>query len=325
MRHSSEKILTTFVIGTTGIALLIALNFRRASVHAQNAAKAVPDWQRAAGGKLAFEVASIKPGNPAKPTPSNFTVDAFDNFDTADPHGHFVASLPLQAYVLFAYKLLYARDQKEAMVAHLPKWFSTDEYVINAQAEGDPTKDQVRLMMQSLLADRFKLAVHFERQELPVLALVLDKPEKTGPKFYPHSKGLPCDGPFPRNVIVAAPTKSTDVFPPFCDKVLQIGLPNGSILMGGRDLTMAQIAAMLSGSGRLPHFVVDRTGLDGRFDFTLEWSNPPDDLVPRQEAQALPGASYQVALQEQLGLKLQSTKASIDTLVVDHVERPSEN
>jgi uncharacterized protein (TIGR03435 family) len=132
------------------------------------------------------------------------------------------------------------------MVAHLPKWFSEDSYVINAQAEGDPTKDQMRLMMQSLLADRFKLAVHFERQELPVLALGLDKPEKTGPKLYPHSKGLLCDGPFPRNVIVAAPTKSTDVFPPFCGKVLKIGLPNGSILMGGRDLTMAQIALMLS-------------------------------------------------------------------------------
>src|SRR5215471_5102417 len=123
MRHSSEKILTSFVIG---IVLLIALNIRSASVYAQNAAEAVPEWQRAAGGKLSFEVASIKPDNPANPTPSNFTVDAFDNFDTADPHGHFVASLPPQAYVLFAYKLLYAREQKEAMVAHLPKWFSED-------------------------------------------------------------------------------------------------------------------------------------------------------------------------------------------------------
>jgi hypothetical protein len=91
MRHSSEKILTTFVIG---IVLLIALNLQSASVHAQNAAEAVPEWERAAGGKLSFEVASIKPDNPVKPTPSNFTVDAFDNFDTADPHGHFVASLP---------------------------------------------------------------------------------------------------------------------------------------------------------------------------------------------------------------------------------------
>src|SRR5262245_32860769 len=109
MRHSSEKILTTFVIG---IVLLNALNLRRASAYAQNAAEAVPEWQRAAGGKLSFVVASIKPDNPAKPTPSNFTVDAFDNFDSVDPHGHFVASLPLQAYVLFAYKLLYARDQK---------------------------------------------------------------------------------------------------------------------------------------------------------------------------------------------------------------------
>jgi uncharacterized protein (TIGR03435 family) len=297
-----------------GVVALTALSL--SGVRAQSQTAVFPEWQKAAGDKMSFEVASIKPGDQAKFTPPNFNMDDVDTFGGADPHGHLVASFPLLDYVFFAYKLSYAREQTEALVAHLPKWFSTDRYVINAQAEGDPTKDQMRLMMQSLLLDRFKLAVHFERREFQVLALVLDKPEKTGPKLYPHSKGLPCDAP---------PTNSTDVFPPFCDKVLARDKPNRVILMGARNFTMAQIAATLSTAGRLPHFVVDRTGLEGHFDFTLEWTNQSVDLVPAQEAQLLLGSSYQQALQEQLGLKLQSTKASIDTLVIDRVERPTEN
>lgn len=299
-----------------GIVAFTALSLSGVRAQSQTAVNNVPEWQKAACGELSFEVASIKPGNPVKPTPPNFNMDDVDTFGGADPHGHLVASFPLLDYVFFAYKLSYAREQTEALVANLPKWFSTDSYEINARAEGDPTKDQMRLMMQSLLADRFKLAVHFERREFQVLALVLDKPEKTGPKLYPHSKGLPCD---------ASPTNSADLFPPFCDKVLARDKPNRVILMGARNLTMAQIAAILSTAGRLPHFVVDRTGLEGRFDFTLEWTNQSTDLVPPQEAQLLLGASYQQALEEQLGLKLHSTKASIDTLVVDHVERPTEN
>jgi uncharacterized protein (TIGR03435 family) len=306
-----------------GIAGFIVLNLLGVLVQAQTAvgilsteSHQVPEWQRAAGGKLSFEVASIKPGDPATFTPPNFALDDLDTFGGADPRGRLVASFDLLSYVLFAYKLPYHRELTESLVATLPKWFSTDSYVINAQAEGDPTKDQMRLMMQSLLADRFKLAVHFERKELPALALVLDKPGKTGPKLYLHSKGLPCD---------ALPANSTDVFPPFCDRALARDKPNRIILMGARNVTMAQIAAILSTAGRLPHFVVDRTGLDGPFDFTLEWTNQSVDVVAPQEAQLLLGASYQEALQEQLGLKLQSTKVSVDILVVDHVERPSEN
>jgi bla regulator protein BlaR1 len=303
--------------GIAGIAALIVLSLSGALLQAQTAAETlstespqVLEWQKAAGGKLSFEVASVKQGNPEKFTPPNFALDFLDSFGGANPHGRFVAQFPLQAYVGFAYKLFsYSQEQKDAMLAHVPKWVSTDQYVINAQAEGNPTKDQMRLMMQSLLADRFKLVVHFERQEVPVLALVLDKPGKTGAKLYPHSSGLACDVP-------------TDVFPRVCDEILAIGRPNNSILMGSRNLTMAQIAAALTAAGRLARPVVDETGLGGRFDFTLEWIRESNNSGP---ADLQEGTTFQEALQEQLGLKLKSTKVSLDTLVIEHVERPSEN
>ena len=308
------------VTGIPGIAALIVLSLSGALMQAQTAAETlstetpqIPEWQKAAGGKLSFEVASIKLADPEKFTPPNFALNFLDSFEGPNPHGRFVAQFPLEAYVGFAYKLSpYSPEQKDAKLVHVPKWVSTDQYAINAQAEGDPTKDQMRLMMQSLLADRFKLAVHFERLEVPVLALVLDKPGKTGAKLYPHSNGLPCD--------VSQPP--SDVFPPVCNAILAIGRPNNSILMGSRNVTMAQVAAVLTTAGRLPRPVVDQTGLVGRFDFTLEWIRESNDAVP---ADVQEGTIFQEALQEQLGLKLKSTKVSLDSLVIDHVERPSEN
>jgi hypothetical protein len=86
--------------------------------------------------------------------------------------------LPLWIYIAFACKLPPNDEQTRAMLAHLPKWFG-GFFEIDARAKGNPSKDQMRLMMQSLLADRFKLAVHFETKEEPVYALTLVKPGKT--------------------------------------------------------------------------------------------------------------------------------------------------
>ncbi len=84
------------------------------------------------------------------------------------------------------------------MQAQLPK-SADDNYAIDAKAEGNPTKDQMRLMMQSLLADRFKLRVHFESRQVPVLGLVLVKPGQLGPNLLPHSEGPGCAESLSRN------------------------------------------------------------------------------------------------------------------------------
>src|SRR5579863_4005111 len=143
----------------------------------------VPDWQTAAGGKMAFEVASVKPSKVFKPP--GF---ALDYGDAKTPGGRLSTSFPLLAYISFAYKLSPS-EMRAAALDQLPKSIGTDLFEIEARGAGNPTKDQMRLMMQSLLADRFKLAVHFESREGPVFALTLVKPGQTGPKLRPHAEG----------------------------------------------------------------------------------------------------------------------------------------
>ncbi len=295
-----------------------------ACIHAQS--QATPEGQTTAAGKMEFEVASIHPAKPGTFTPPSFALDNGDTYSFGDPHGRFFADFPLEVYVAFAYKLWLTPEQSQTMLAKLPKWVSTDSFVIDARAPGDPTKVQMRLMLQSLLADRFKLAVHFETQQSPVLALVLDRPGNTGPKLRPHSAGLPCDAPV-QLPPPGAPESIPGVFPPKCGAYMLMPLQNGTVLLGSRDTTMQRVADSLPFLGNLGRPVVDQTGLTGTFDFTLNFvreSNQP--LSPGAETQPAPqGPTFLEALQEQLGLKLKPIKAPLKILVVDHVEEPSPN
>ena len=260
------------------------------------------DWQTEAGGKLAFEVASIKPSDPDHFRSPTFPLDPGDAYATTG--GRFAADFPLSVYIAFAYKLSLTREQRDAMLAHQPKWVSSDRFTIQAKsADNNPTKDQMRLMMQFLLADRFKLAVHFETQQLPEFALTLIKPGKHGPNLVPHAEGPPCDG-----------TGGPDVFPEVCH-VYSLDSKGGRYLGGSRDTTMELIAGSLPSFGRLGRPVADQTGLTGRFDFKLEWT--PNDQPE--------GPTFLEALREQLGMKLESIKGPVQTLIIDHLERPSEN
>jgi bla regulator protein BlaR1 len=283
-----------------------------------------PDWQTAAGGKLSFEVASVKPTN--RPSPPTFSLDP----GNAKPAGgRFSASFPLSAFIEFAYKL--QPGEAEPALAKSEKWARSGLFDIEAKAEGNPTKDQMRLMMQSLLAERFKLAIHFETHVVPVFALTLVKPGKTGPKLHPHSAGPPC----PDSYALPTPaeiTSSKAVFPPVCGAALSWGKPNAMWLVGGRNITLAYLASSIFSYGRMAGDVdkpvVDQTGLKGTFDFTIEYNfklppvGPPGaDAQPRDSQ----GPTFLEALHKQLGLKFESTKGPQQTLVIDHVERPSEN
>jgi bla regulator protein blaR1 len=290
-----------------------------------------PDWQTAAGGKMAFEVASVKFAKPG-----TFTMPTFflDQGDAKPPGGHFLGSWPLAGYIWFAYKLdTFQSDLR----AQLPKW-AKDDYVIDAKADGNPTKDQMRLMMQSLLAERFKLRVHFETKEVPVLALILVKPGKLGPKLRPHSDGPPCPDSYEMlNPFTTPPPplpKAGDVWPPQC------GTPGGFLgttegtRFGSRNTTMGLLAqdiyAQASRLGELDKPVVDQTRLEGRFDFILAlpagmislFPKPPDPDNPSPDPKGTP---FLNAVREQLGLKLERSRGEVRTLIIDHVERPSEN
>jgi bla regulator protein BlaR1 len=297
--------------GAAVTAILIVIGMLNASVApAQDAI----DWQSKAGGKMSFEVASVKRDTgPFKPP--SFPLDSGDAY--AATGGRFSADFALPTYISFAYKLSLTQEQRQTMIAHLPKWVVEDRFDIQAKAaEANPTKDQMRLMMQALLSERFKLSVHFETQESPVLVLVLVKSGKLGPNLRPHAEGPPCD---------TAP--SADVFPPKCYAMMMTVNPGQMATGGSRNTTLALIGDALPSMGHLARPVVDRTGLSGRFDFAIEWSPETNSTapIPGEPVPDTQGPSFQEALREQLGLKLESTKAPLQILVIDQVERPSEN
>ncbi len=267
------------------------------------------EHQAAAATRMSFDVASIRQSKPATP------------FSERLENSRFTANETLFGYIEFGYNLMPSRQQMDAMLAHLPKWVSTDKFEIQAVAEGNPTKDQMRLMLRSLLADRFQLQVHIVTAQAAVLALILDKPGVTGPQLRPHSDGQPCD------VHPASPTPAVGVYPPACEQLIAIPAANGAILVAARDVNIEKIASFISSLGLLTRPVVDQTGLGGRFDFMIEFTPerkgppPPQDVQP-DDFQV---TTLQEALNEQLGLSLKATNAPLDTLVVDHAERPSEN
>ncbi len=224
------------------------------------------------------------------------------------------------------------------MFRHLPEWVTTDSYHIEARTSTrNPTKDQMRLMMQSLLADRFKMEAHFEIREMTVFALALVKPGKLGPKLILHAGGPPCGsgdsandayGAYLYGGRAAIGRETRETFPPFCDSVALIRKPGGMLMLGYRNATMEMLAGSLSGAVGQGRPVIDQTGLSGRYDFTMEWTLTPNG-PPRPDAGAAPpdtpGPTSVEALRDQLGLKVESTKGPVRILVIDRVARPSAN
>ncbi len=284
----------------------------------------IPQWQSAAGGTMSFEVASIRQSKPGAEVSNNGELD----FSAAYPPtgGLLTTTSDLLGYLIFAYKIVDA-SQIPSLANQLPQWAKTEEFDIQARAENhNPTKDQMRLMMQSLLADRFKLAIHTETRQLPVYALVLDKPGMPGPQLQPHPDDVPCTGankPAPANIVSEPPS--------FCGAV-QAWAVNNQRHFRMVDVTTGQIAAFLAvmggGQGGLDQRpVLDQTGLLGRFDFNIEFL--PESKGPRSpgadDIPEAPGPTFTEALKNQLGLKLVKQTGPVDTFVIEHVERPSEN
>jgi uncharacterized protein (TIGR03435 family) len=280
---------------------------------------------------LAFDVASVKLSKSNIPQYSNFPLGPGEVYI---PNGGFfkATNMPLATYVFFAYKI--KGNQMQSLLPQLPAWATADRFDIEARAEGNPSKDDMRLMMRSLLADRFKLAIHNETRQVPVLALVLLKPGKMGPSLRQHTDDSPCPTRAPSQSEQASAQTPSPLqtvaggFPALCGGLL--GMPPsapGRMRAGARNVTIAFIADSLSATSGLGRPMLDQTGLSGTFDFILEWTRQP--LGPSPPGAVLPpdpsGPTFEEALREQLGLKLESQKGPVDVIVVDHVEHPSDN
>jgi uncharacterized protein (TIGR03435 family) len=250
-----------------------------------------------------FEVASVKPHDPANPR----------TMMVADASGRFTAvGIPVVMLIRTTYNL------QDDQVVGGPDWLRSARFDITAKAADGTSPTALGPMLQALLADRFQLSSHRETRELPVYAAVRAR----------------TDGhPGPRLVANACVWDFTK--PPAPSKPGETRCGNISEGFGRMSLNAMPIPVFLQYlAPKVNRVIVDRTSLTGNFDIELQWT--PDNLPPRQpgapadqpirvngEAIDPNGPSLFTALQEQLGLKLDATRAPVEVLVVDRLEQPT--
>jgi uncharacterized protein (TIGR03435 family) len=239
-----------------------------------------------------FEVASIKRNKSAER-------NATWNFDS---HGRFSGSnVPLQFLITTAYTL------KDSQLTGLPGWADAEKYDIQAKTEGTFDEDRSFALLRTLLADRFGLRFHWMTKRQSVYSLSI---ARGGIKLQPSKEG---------SCVVAGadnpPVLPGEKPPDYCETYFSRG---GQV--DGHRIAISQLLAALS--NQLDYPLIDKTGLKGAYDVHLTWN--PDEAV-NDGADNIAGASIFTSLQEQLGLRLQSTKGPVKVLVIDHIEKPSEN
>lgn len=228
------------------------------------------------GVPLRFEVASVKP-SPNQPSGSG---------GGKSGHGRLtMTNLTLKRCIMGAYGL------GPNLIAGGPEWLDTDRFEIVAKSEQSAGDSVLMKMLQTLLAERFKLTVH--RETRTIRAYVLEV-TKNGPKLEKAPDG-------------------------------ESSTRNGRGLIDAKVTTMNRFAEVLSRQMDLP--VVDHTGLAGVFNLKLEWDSESEKKVkqPADISAVESGPSLFTAIQEQLGLRLTTQKTPVEVLVIDHAEKPSEN
>lgn len=282
--------------------------------------------QSAPAAPAQFEVATIKP-NPACSTelihpPVTVSGGRLNIGCTT------LAELIRVSYAVYADGVTVNLHARKADVSAGPAWVRSDYYAIQAKAEGaTPPFQMLGPMTRALIEDRFKLRVHRTEKVIPVYLLSV---AKGGPKLQ-RSIGGECTAAQSN-----APPDARSTIPA---KIPRCGERYGFGRIEVRGMSMNLFAPLLG--MRMDHDVIDMTGLEGQFDFRLEFS--PDSSTPgfnprgsgpgptptAPDIPALPtqptGPSIFTALEEQLGLKLQQGKGTAEVLVIDQVERPAEN
>ncbi len=239
----------------------------------------------AADAKPTFDVATIKPSQPEEKRVVQVRGTRL-----------FTEGTSLVDLIVFAYRV------HSLQVIDGPDWIKSEKFdlVMQPNMPGRPSTDQMRSMLQNLLADRFMLTFHQARKELPVYRIVV---AKAGPKLTPAP-------------VESTVTNTASIF--FSDRGMTV-----------RNATVAEFANLLQRYVDLERPVMDNTGILGKYDFNLSWTpdfsqfNGKAPWVTSNEANAPPG--LYTAIEEQLGLKLEAVKQLTDVLVVDRVQKPSEN
>ena len=264
---------------------------------------------------LAFIVAStMLSAQSPLPSPS----EAFDvvsvklNRSPVNPYGGFVAN-GFEAVAATTQQLIsLAHGVSGTQILEAPSWIRSEFYDVTARTgrSTPATPPQMAGMLRRLLADRFKLLAHREQREAPVYTLLIARSDgRLGSRL--QAATLDCDS---RAAKAAPGTRGLSI----------CGIDRGPGMSAGRTMTIAQLSGVLGSI--VGREVVNRTGLVGNYDWDLSWTPTPGEPGPRSEPTAAgEGVSIFTAVQEQLGLKLESDRGVIDALVIDRIERPTAN
>jgi bla regulator protein BlaR1 len=263
-----------------------------------------------------FEVASIKPatncnasgsiyGEPLSPSPGRLTLNCAT-----------VEGLILGAYS--RYENGRTNFSLAPLVLGAPSWINSERYSISAKSAGQENRAIMNgPMLQALLQDRFKLKVNRQTRQIPVFALSVTR---SGARLKPFQEGTCIPVDYAQDPAPQAPGQ-----PPFCQNRIQSKAANQRAMHipGATVTTFSALLGVILGRP-----VIDRTGINGRFDFDVDFAI--DQSTPGFAPETTPtdpavGVSVFTAVQEQLGLKLESTKGPGEVLVIDHVERPSDD
>jgi uncharacterized protein (TIGR03435 family) len=290
-------------IGVPGVAFAVALLVSPLELDAAQVAAPAPAQPAPAAAAAPFEVVSVKPARSETAGGGRATI-------AMQPGGRFTAT---QITVRDLIKLAYgAPVLDDARVTGGPAWVGSDRFDIEARAAAGAPPQQPQPMLRALLADRFALVLRSEMRESPVYALVLASPDgRLGPRLR-RSEDCTISG------TRKGPGATSDPAA-MCGG----GGSAGRLAFGGIPLAIGLLPAL---SRDVQRIVVDRTGLTGFFDGSLEWTpNPLAATLPDAPPSSADGPSIFAAVQEQLGLKLVPATAPIDVFVIVSAERPAPN
>lgn len=266
IQKNCRRLLSVFVLVSVAVLL-----------KRQMAAQAPPKAERPE-----FEVATVKPakqdqtGGGIRPLPGG--------------QSYIAQNVPVRLIIMLMFHLT------DTQVAGGPSWIGSDRWDIEAKAEHPASVDELHVMFQNLLIDRFNLKFHTEKKEMPVYSLVVDKP---GSKMKPNNSPEPYEIPIR-------------------------GAGRGKI--AAQRCSMSYFTWVLAQQAGRP--VLDKTGLPGFYDFTFEWMPQPVTLPGTDGADASAGGegpSLFTALREQLGLRLDAGKGPVEVMVIDQIGKPTAN
>jgi uncharacterized protein (TIGR03435 family) len=257
--------------------------------------------------QIAFEVASVKPSPPVKPGERVYYGPARGGPGTPDP-GQITWT-----YARLFDLLMTAYDVKNYQI-NGPDWLQNERYDVSVKVPAGATKEQVRVMWQNLLAERFGLMLHHDPREFRVDELVI---AKGGAKLKESAEDAAA-------VLEGKPPELKDgqVIGPGMIVTIMPGANGAAALHAyAKAMPMSRLTSLLGGQVNLP--VLDKTGLGGYYDFTLEFAAMVPGAPPPAPGDAAsdPGPNLDAALQQQLGLRLVGSKAKLDVIVIDKAEK----